>query len=357
MKKIRYAIIGSGWRALFYVRIAKALPELFEVTGMLVRSEEKKRKMEAEYGITAVTSKEALLAAKPDFVVVAVSRRDNAAVALELMKDGIPVLAETPAADTVAELSEMWTLCQNGAKLQVAEQYFLYPTYEAKLRVAQGGYLGDIQNASVSALHDYHGISMLRLALGAGLSNAAITARKYAWPIAVTQNRNGILQRGDVSDQIRVRAEFVFDGGTVGFYDFCGIQYHSYVRSRHFSIQGVRGELYDNKVYYLNGDNDPMIETLTPVNDGLHMGMEAIAFGGKAVYRNPFPTNVLTEDETAIARLLVGMGEYIDTGKESYPLADALQDAYFTILLKEAVETGREVRSESQIWAKEEINC
>lgn len=37
MAKIRYAIIGSGWRALFYIRIAKALPEQFEVTGILVR--------------------------------------------------------------------------------------------------------------------------------------------------------------------------------------------------------------------------------------------------------------------------------------------------------------------------------
>lgn len=352
MKKIRYAIIGSGWRSQFYVRIAKALPQYFEVTGMLVRSGEKKRKMETEYGIPAVTDKAALLAARPDFVVVAVSRRDNASVTLALLREGIPVLAETPAADTVAELNEMWNLCQNGARLQVAEQYFLYPTYEAKLRVARDGYLGDIQNASISALHDYHGISILRLALGAGLTNAAISAKTYSWPIAVTQNRNGILQRGETTTPNRVRAEFVFDNGTAGFYDFCGIQYHSYVRSRHFSIQGQRGEVYDDKVFYLNQDNDPMIETLTPVNDTLHMGIESIAFGGKAVYRNPFPTNVLTEDETAIARLLAGMGEYIETGKEIYPLADALQDAYFTILLKQAAETGREVRSESQIWAK-----
>ena len=29
MKKIRFAVVGSGWRSLFYGRIAQALPERF----------------------------------------------------------------------------------------------------------------------------------------------------------------------------------------------------------------------------------------------------------------------------------------------------------------------------------------
>lgn len=353
MAKIRYAIIGSGWRALFYIRIAKALPEQFEVTGILVRSEEKKERFEKEYGIPATLDRNELLSANPDFVVVSVSRRDNANVALELMRENIPVLAETPPADTVEELNEMWDLIQNhGSKMQVAEQYFLYPTYEAKLNVAREGYLGEIQNASLSALHEYHGISILRLALGVGLANVTISAKKYSWDCTVTQDRNGILQKGNTAGQTRVRADFVFDDGKVGFYDFCGIQYHSHIRHRYLAIQGVRGELFDNKVWYLNSDNYPMHETLNPVTNGIHPGIESIAFAGKTVYRNPFPTNVMTEDETAIARLLVGMKEYIETGKEIYPNADAMQDAYLTMLLKKAVDTGETVVSEDQVWKK-----
>ena len=30
MGKIRYGVIGSGWRAEFYIRIAKAVPDKFE---------------------------------------------------------------------------------------------------------------------------------------------------------------------------------------------------------------------------------------------------------------------------------------------------------------------------------------
>ena len=41
MKKIRFGLIGSGWRAEFYIRIAKMLPEQFELTGVLIRDKRK----------------------------------------------------------------------------------------------------------------------------------------------------------------------------------------------------------------------------------------------------------------------------------------------------------------------------
>ena len=36
MGRIKYALIGSGWRAEFYIRIAKMIPERFELTAVLV---------------------------------------------------------------------------------------------------------------------------------------------------------------------------------------------------------------------------------------------------------------------------------------------------------------------------------
>ena len=41
MSKIRFGLIGSGWRAEFYIRIAKALPEMFDLAAVMIRSKEK----------------------------------------------------------------------------------------------------------------------------------------------------------------------------------------------------------------------------------------------------------------------------------------------------------------------------
>lgn len=353
MGKIRYAIIGSGWRSLFYIRIANALPEQFEVTGMLVRSQEKVDLFTKKYGIFVTMSKEELLAAKPDFVVSAISRVDNGKLCIEMMKEGIPVLAETPPSDSLEELKEIWRVKEEyHGKLMIAEQYFLYPTYEAKLKLTSLGYLGEVQNVTLSALHEYHGMSIIRLFLHAGFSNVTIRAKKYTYPVAVTQNRAGMLQKGDITRANRVRAELEFENGTVGFYDFCGVQYHSYVRSRRLNVQGIRGEIDNDTVYYLSEENEPMIEKLIPANDGIRPGIETIAFAGKAIYKNPFSTNVLPEDETAIARLLLGMKQYLEGGEEVYPLAYAMQDAYLSVLLKRAVESGEMVKSDYQIWSE-----
>ena len=40
-RKIRFIIVGSGWRSLYYVRIAKALKDRFELCALLCRTKEK----------------------------------------------------------------------------------------------------------------------------------------------------------------------------------------------------------------------------------------------------------------------------------------------------------------------------
>ena len=51
MTPIRFAVVGSGWRTLFFLRIAKALPDRFEVTGITSRDPDKARALVAEWGV------------------------------------------------------------------------------------------------------------------------------------------------------------------------------------------------------------------------------------------------------------------------------------------------------------------
>ena len=70
MKKISFLIVGSGWRSMYYVRIARALPQLFEVCAMLCRTKEKARRIEEDYHIKTSLSEEECEAMHPDFIVV-----------------------------------------------------------------------------------------------------------------------------------------------------------------------------------------------------------------------------------------------------------------------------------------------
>ena len=130
MAKLRFIVVGSGWRSLFYWRIAQALPERFELCAMLCRTEEKAEKMHREYGVPVSTSVEQCIALHPDLVVVAVNKASIAAVSTEWLARGFAVLSETPAALEEDALRALWQLHRQGAKLQVAEQYWRTPRWQ-----------------------------------------------------------------------------------------------------------------------------------------------------------------------------------------------------------------------------------
>ena len=66
MNRIRFAVAGNGWRAMFFVRAALNLPEIFELTGVLCRSLEKAQAFEAAHGVKAFWELDALLETRPD---------------------------------------------------------------------------------------------------------------------------------------------------------------------------------------------------------------------------------------------------------------------------------------------------
>ena len=61
MKPICFALVGGGWRAEFYLRVAQAMPETFVVDGMVVRDLHKGLELERTWGIKTYRSIEELL--------------------------------------------------------------------------------------------------------------------------------------------------------------------------------------------------------------------------------------------------------------------------------------------------------
>ncbi len=352
MKKLRFIVVGSGYRSLYYVRIAKALPERFELCALLCRTREKAEKLAIKYKIPTSFSEEECKNMSPDFVVIAVSKGEAFPVIKRWAAYGVPVLSETPAALELSQLRELWKLkTEKQAKIQVAEQYFKQAVLSSQIALTERGILGKPYSMDISMAHDYHGISLIRHFLKTDGKTVTMSGCQFIFPVEETDSRYGVINDGRMTDVTRVRLSLEFGDNTVAFYDFSSIQYRSFIRSRHLAVQGSHGEMRDLTVCYTDSDHIPHKEELSICLWPSGTGIQKVLWKGELLYQNPYGDCGLTEDETAIAELMDGMEKYINEGVEVYPLREALQDAYMTILMEEAIQHPYEkVTAQKQIW-------
>ena len=363
MSGYRFAVIGSGWRARYYVRAAKALPDLFELCVMYCRSEEKAERIRSEYGISATTSEDECASADPDFVVTAVSKASGPEVAIHWMDRGFTVLCETPAGLDIETLNELWIRHKQGQKLVLAEQYFLYPVYSSLIKLVKSGIIGRINCLNISLAHEYHGASLMRALLGISPDVPfTVSAKTYEFPVTETRTRYDEIKDGRTAIKKRTVSTFEFDNSQTAFYDFDSEQYHSKIRRNSYKLQGERGEILDNSVVYLDPGNEAVVadlkvetrhieRTFDNPNPEFSEEVTGVYFQGNQLYEPPFGLCGLSQDETAVAQLMKKTAEYAGNISEpSYPLKEALQDAYMAILMKRSEETGKPERSEFQLW-------
>lgn len=353
---VRFGIVGSGWRSEFFLRIAEALPDRFEVVGLVTRSGRTAARLE-QRGVRALRDTAELVAARPEFAVVSVPREAAPAIIRNLVDERMPVLTETPPATDLDALTALWSEVQSvpGSIVQVAEQYHLSPLLSAQLAVARSGRLGRISQAVVAQCHDYHGISVLRRALGVGAEEVTITADVFEYPLLAGPDRHGDPHEERFVTASQTTARFDF-GDRLGVYDFAPEQYFSWIRGNRMLVRGDRGELENLQVRYVRGDDEPVFSELRRVMTGEGGNLEGlflrgILLGEEWMFTNPFMPGRLADDELAIARLLEGMRSTIAGGADVYSLAEASHDHYLALLMQQAAATGEPVRSSVQPWS------
>ena len=351
----RFGIVGAGWRVNWFLRAAHALPEKLQVAGLAARRPQMAVELAAAYGVNIYRSPSEMIAAEaPDFVVTSVSWSANPHIIRQLAEQDMPVLSETPPATTVAEMTALWALQQQGARIQVAEQYHRQPHHAARLAFAHSGRLGRISQVQLSAAHGYHGISLIRRFLGIGAEPVTVTARRFTSPIVQSPTREGPPLEETVTKSEQLIAAFDF-GDRLGILDFTPDQYFSWVRGQRLLVRGERGEIIDERATYLQNFRTPIQVTFTRHSAGLDGNLEGnylkgIQAGEQWWYRNPTIPAELTDDEIAVADLLLRMADYVRGGAQPYSLAEACQDRYLDILAAQAAETGQPVRSQPQPW-------
>lgn len=351
---IRFGMIGGGWRAEFFLRIARELPEEFQVSGVLLRNEEKAAALEARWTTQTHRDLDGLAKGKPDFVVVCVPRATTPALILELAGRNMPVLAETPPAAEAADLDALNGAVKPGTKIQIAEQYPFQPHLASCIQIARSGMLGEISQAQVSVAHDYHGIAVIRKLLGVGCLPAEIRAQRFDSKIVAGPGRKGPPTSEMLQKSSHTLATFLF-GDKVGIYDFTGDQYFSWVRSARLLVRGDRGEIQNETVRTLKDFRTPVTQLFMRENAGEQGNLEGfhlkgITLGDRWIYRNPFPSR-LSDDELAVATCLKGMGDYLGGGPGFYGLAEASYDHYLGLMMARSLATGEAVKAGVPRWA------
>ena len=335
---LSYVIVGSGYRAQYYGRVARTWPEQFRAV-FLCRSEEKAAKMKRETGLDSILTAEAAEAVRPDFIVVAVDKEHIADVAEEWVLRGYPVVTETPLGNTEEKLQRLQGLAENGARIVCCEQYHRYPLLAAGLEAVRQGLIGTPRSAYFSALHDYHAASIIRRALMVEKESYTLRGVRTVGRTTETDSRGGAILDGRMANEVRDQVFAVFESGKSVLYDFAPIQYRSYIRTRHITVRGDRGEWNDATVYSLDGNNRPFRRMLMPEIPERYQCLDNQALRDlRRTWRPDLFLDTL-QDEFAIATILLDMGEYLAGGSTPYPLWEAVEDARFWLRLQETVGT------------------
>ena len=341
---ISYVIVGSGHRAEFYGRIAKTYPRLFRAI-FLCRSVQKVEYMQVKTGMPATTSLEECIRFKPDFAVIAVDKESIARVGEEWINRGYPVLLETPAGASIKELCRLWELHERGARIAVCEQYHRYPALIDGLNKVANGAIGTPQSAYISLAHDYHAASIMRRALLTYGEPYVLRGKRFQSEVVETDSRQGAITDGRRALKNRDVVVATFASGKECIYDFCGVQYRSFIRSRHITVRGDKGEWNDNVIYCLDGTK-PKREYLLPQIPEKYSALDTQYLVDMRKTWQPELNLDTRQDEFAIATMLLDMGK-----NEIYPLSEGLDDAYFWLLMEKAVSTPwTEIKSEPMPW-------
>lgn len=349
---MRIILIGYGWRSLFYYRIAKALPERFTLVAWVLRTEERAKEVAGLYHVETTCDIHTALALPHDLAILSLSASSVEAVLRILIRNNETVLCETSFTslplETLVSLYKAYKDSQS--KIFIAEQYYRYPYYQACHAIKD--LLGPITAVRAACLHDHHGTSIIRYFLGEGYSNCTIQASSHTSWVTKTGERDRIELDGVRLQSRRITATLEFEDGKIGYFDFDNIQYHSSIRSSHFSLYGERGEIGDDTIRYLNKENEGIAQKLERVEDGNRninpLSLRALSFGSSYVFKNPYWPKPFNDDEIAVALCMEGAAQ-----GQGYSFAEALQDSYLAQCIQRSCNDRTIVETTKQVWAED----
>jgi len=174
MAKLRIACIGAGpntgSRTRSFMDVITKLTDMYDLCAVADPNEEAGAGAAAEYDIAGVYTdvEEMLKAEKPD-VALRMAPTDAAmSCCVRAAELGCHVISEIPIALTLPMADRIISACRdNGVKLEIAENVWLWPEEQLKQKIVQAGLIGEPTHARLKyPCGSYHGFNAIRMILG-----------------------------------------------------------------------------------------------------------------------------------------------------------------------------------------------
>ena len=354
-----FAVVGSGWRASVFLRMAYLMPDRFRVSGVVARRVESREVIERTWAVPSYPDLDDLLRVeRPDFVILSVPWPVTPELVRRLVDAGVPVLAETPPAPDLEGLHALWDDVGQADLVQVAEQYALMPLHAARLEIVRSGLIGTPSSVLVSSTHLYHVVSLMRLFLDVDLgATTTVSARTFDSALVDPITPQGWTHDRTEKTATTVLAALDFGDGRMGRYDFTDNQWWNPLRPDHLLVRGSAGEIADDVVVRMVDEVTPVTSRIERATTGLGMNYEGsdlthLTLDGQVVFRNAFEGARLSDDDISVAVLLDQMGAWVrGQGPGPYPLRQASQDHAVGLAIEQAAASGETVVVGPQPWA------
>ncbi len=315
-----FVLCGTGWRSLFFIRIASALKDEFRIASIYTHREDKMSEL-IEKGYKAYLSLDDALAASHDAVIVASGDNGFYSLLKELESRGETVLSET----TFSSLSEEEMDDVSNMSGYTLEQYWHTPLYGSINAVL--GKIGKIESVYLSALHNHHAASIMRGIFPSLEINDVRRLLDTSSRCLKTGSRKGLERGGKMEDYTRKITSVEFKTGEVFITDFSSNQYHSYIIPSRIEIRGERGVITEKGVTYISSEGYPVREDFVFSREESKLNhtptLSHVTLGGEVVFKNDFYPLPFSDDEIAIASIL----REFSKGKLDYSIAEGVEDA------------------------------
>ncbi len=323
---MKAVLCGTGWRAMFYVRISRMLPELLSLVAIYTRTRER-AELFSEDPFPVMTDLSEALSVPHDAVIVATGKDVFFPLMKKLKDRGEFVVSETTFLSLDdSEMEELYDM-----KGACAEQYMYTPLYASILKGCE--LVGNIDQLYLSGLHNHHAASIARIVLGLGDSMPEkISSLDFPSRVVKTGERKGMVADG-VDEEYSRKLRVLSFGDKLFINDFSSNQYHSYLYGKRVEIRGNKGVVTEQGISFCTSDglahSMPFVFYRDSSLGNGSLTLSHVTLGERTVFRNPFYPAMMNDDEIAIAMLL----KRIEDGMDYPSINSGIMDARLGRLL------------------------